>query len=69
MRLNDPELKRIVENKIPVEIKGEQYNVLPSPGMSCLGCVFNTRELCPPKATQICTSNRGNILTKVEHNV
>ena len=66
MTLNDPELKKIVTENKTVTIIQRDFKVQPSPGMVCDGCYFHNKEYCPPKATQICTSNSGNVLIEIK---
>lgn len=47
MTINDPELARIIKNKLPIDING---------------CYFQSQLTCPVKAVTYCTSNGGNIL-------
>lgn len=51
MTINDPELTKIIKNKLPIDIRGK-----------CDGCYFQNQLTCPVKAVTYCTSNGGNIL-------
>lgn len=65
MTVNDPEIQRIIEENIPVEIKGKHFKVIPQPSGSCDGCYFH-KKVCNVRAVNICTSNGGNILKLIE---
>ena len=40
MTINDPELARIIKNKLPIDINGKQFIVESSKGGKCDGCYF-----------------------------
>lgn len=62
MTINDPELARIIKNKLPIDINGKQFIVESSKRGKCDGCYFQNQLTCPVKAVTYCTSNGGNIL-------
>lgn len=63
MIINDHNLSKVIEQKLPVYIAQKLYYVVKQPTGSCDGCVF-INDICPQKAVAICTSNGGNILVK-----
>lgn len=67
MTLNDPELARIVKNRIPVTLLDKEFYVEKSPLGTCDGCYFLGKQ-CPQRAVTYCTSNGGNILVEVKPN-
>ena len=50
MTINDPELARIIKNKLPIDINGKQFIVESSKGGKCDGCYFQSQLTCPVKA-------------------
>lgn len=67
MTLNDPELREIVRNSIPVEINNKRFIVEEAKGGKCDGCYFSNQLKCPTAAVRMCTSNSGNIFKLIEH--
>lgn len=61
MITNDPELHKIVRERIPVIIDDMEFIVQRNPLGSCDGCYYLGKE-CPNRARAICCSNGGNIL-------
>ena len=62
MTINDPELTKIIKNKLPVDINGHQCILESSKGVKFDACYFQSQLTCPLKAVTYCTSNGGNIL-------
>lgn len=67
MVVNDPSIKKLIKEHIPVDIAGKKFTIEYNPSGSCNRCYFYNR-ICPSEAVTICISNGGNILKEYKDN-